>query len=485
MDRTVHKALSIILTSLGLAIVFNFLFFGKLIGISALIYVSILLGVVFLIGSYYQLRFQKTWWIILLIIFFALMLGIRANEFLSFLNLCAALSLLLLLAHQLAGAPALLLRLRDYFFLIVHVPFRMLGRAFATVSLVGQVHSSIKNRDVWLRILKGVVMALPVLFIFGVLFSKADLVFSQFMRGIVDIQISERTAQYLALLTFAFMAALGFLSYIFFPKQTQKAATESNAARIGKEIEVLVFLGLISTLFLVFIGFQIAYLFGGEANIINRGFTYAEYARRGFFELLAVAALSLLILLTSEKYAGVETKKDWRFQIPALTLIIEVVIVMVSAFKRLSLYIDVYGMTLLRFYVAGFIMLLLVMFFLLAVKFIKSKKEQFFAFGALLSITAFLVVVNIMNPDAFIAKTNLKQYTQTRKLDVVYMGQLSADAEPWKIELYKKLQGEDKENFRKWLQTQKNNLQKSSADWQSANLSRSRALQLLQEFKEW
>lgn len=487
MDRTLLNALSVTGISLGLAFIFNFLFFDKMIGVSVVIFAVILLGAVFLVGRRQQLPLQKTWGLVIPIIFFALMLGIRANEFLSFLNVCAILGLLMLLAHQLVGTPAFLMRLRDYLALIVLVPFRMLRRALSTVSLISQVHSKVKRRDAWLRVVKGVIMALPILIIFAVLFSQADLAFSQFLKNFVDISISERSIQYLVLLFVAFVAALSFLSYVFFPKQIQPAAPRERsevAAHSGRGIEVLVFLGLISALFAVFIGFQVTYLFGGEANITNAGFTYAEYARRGFWELLAVGILSLLVLLASEKYAGVESKKDRRFLVPALIVIAEVAIVIVSAFKRLSLYIDAYGMTALRFYAAGFIALLFVLFILLAVKFIMSKREQFFAFGTLLSIAAFVIGVNIVNPDAFIARGNLEQQSRIGKIDVAYMGQLSPDATALQIELYKKLEGEEKEILRGLLQKQKENLEKHSTHWQSANLSRARALKLLQEVGE-
>jgi hypothetical protein len=78
----------------------------------------------------------------------------------------------------------------------------------------------------------------------------------------------------------------------------------------------------------------------------------------------------------------------------------------------------------------------------------------------------------------------MEQYTRTGKLDVLYLDNLSADAEFWKIELYKKLEGENKEVMRGLLRNQKDNLQKSSVDWQSANLSRARALELLNEIGE-
>lgn len=485
MDRGLLKALYLILMSLGLALLFNFLFFGKAIGVSAFIFTAVLLMAVFLFGKYQKISFQKSWWLIILIGFFALMPSIRESDFLTFLNVCAALGLLMLLAHQLAGTPAFVMKIIDYFALVFVVPFRMLIRAIATLLMIGQVHSSVKNREIWLRIIKGVVMALPILIILGLLFSMADLAFSEFVNNIITIDISEHTAQYVALLIFAFVAGLSFLSYIYFPKQTIQTLPEKtdDVVRSNKRIEVIVFLGLISALFLVFIIFQITYLFGGENNIINAGFTYAEYARRGFWELLAVAMLSLLVLLASEKYAGAESKKDNHFTIPALILIAEVVIVIISAFKRLSLYIDTYGMTELRFYVAGFIILLLALFILLGVKFIKSKQENFFAFGTLISVIAFLVIVNAINPDSFIIKSNIKQYNRTGKIDASYIGILSADAEAGKIEVYGKLQGDDKMILGSYLLNQQEILQDSSKHWQSANVSRSKALTLLQQLE--
>lgn len=484
MDRTLLKALYIILVSLGLALIFNFLFFSKLIGLSVLIFAAALLGSVCLFGWYEQLSLRKVWWLIALIFFFSLMPSVRANEFLTFLNVCAMFGLLMILAHQLAGTPAFLMKLRDYIMLVVMVPFRMLGRAVSTMALVGQVHSKVKNRDVWLRALKGFFMALPILVLFGVLFSQADLAFSQFVKGFVNITISERSIQYVILLVFAFAAGLSYLSYIFFPKTAQPELLDKKpdvTIQEGRGIEVLVFLGLIAILFLVFIGFQVTYLFGGETNIVNAGFTYAEYARRGFWELLAVVVLSLLVLLASEKHAGAEIQSDKRFTVPALVLIVEVVVIIISAFKRLSLYIDAYGMSMLRFYAAGFIILLLVLFILLAIKFIQSRQEQFFAFGMLLSVTTFLIVVNLVNPDVFIIQSNMEQFNQTGRIDVTYIRELSVDAESEKIELFNKLEGEDKEVLRGLLQLDKDRLQQHSEHWQSGNISRSRALKLLNE----
>ncbi len=75
----------------------------------------------------------------------------------------------------------------------------------------------------------------------------------------------------------------------------------SNKHSVG-QIESSIILGSINFLFSIFILVQLTYLFGGESNISRQGFTYAQYARRGFFELIVVVVVSLLILLTTEKY---------------------------------------------------------------------------------------------------------------------------------------------------------------------------------------
>lgn len=498
MDKNILKALYIILTSLGLGLLFNFLFFEKQPGISVFIFSGILLAAVYWFAKKEQLKTKKTLWIGSLILFFALMPTVRANDFLTFLNVCAVLGLLLILANELVGMPAFLMKFKDYAVLLVMVPFRMLARALSSLSLFSQIHSNVKNRDVWVRILKGLIMAIPVLIIFGLLFQSADLAFAKFLDGFINISISEHSIQYLALLLFAFTCALSFLSYIFFPKtyayplpllpQNPEAETEPGSARAeqdgkGKTLEVMVFLIVIASLFLLFIGFQITYLFGGDSNIVNTGFTYAEYARRGFWELLTVAFLTLVVLLLLEKYANTETKKDNKFSIPALALVAEVLVVIVSAFKRLSLYIDTYSMTTLRFYVAGFIILLFAIFLLLAVKFLQSRQENFFTFGSLLLVCAFLVCVNIINPDAFIIRSNINQYTKTGKVDFYYLSGLSADATPSKIELYQKLDGENKQTLKDALMSQKNILEKHYTTWQSYNTARFKALKLLTEVK--
>ena len=99
----------------------------------------------------------------------------------------------------------------------------------------------------------------------------------------------------------ATLAFAGAYSYIFRKSQETTPQQNNKSYAVG-HIESSILLGSVNVLFFIFIFVQLTYLFGGESNISVQGFSYAQYARRGFFELIAVAIVSLLLLLTTEKY---------------------------------------------------------------------------------------------------------------------------------------------------------------------------------------
>src|SRR3989338_4388090 len=143
-------------------------------------------------------------------------------------------------------------------------------------------------------------------FIFLLLFSSADLVFEKYITNLVSIEISEETVARIILIFVVFLIFTGAYSYVF--REREKNAEVQNgksAGALGK-IESYILFGSVNVLFLLFIIIQVTYFFGGESNIILAGFTYDEYARRGFFELIAVALISLAILLLADKFSSGE-----------------------------------------------------------------------------------------------------------------------------------------------------------------------------------
>jgi hypothetical protein len=205
-----------------------------------------------------------------------------------------------------------------------------------------------------------------------------------------------------------------------------------NAFTLGT-IEISVVLGLIDLLFLSFVVVQIPYLFGGMDLVQNTpDFKLAEYARRGFGELVAVSALVLPVLLISHWLVRRENPfVEKLFRVLASIQIVLLFVIMASAVQRLVILTGPlgYGMTTVRLYPMIFMTWLAIVFVWFAVTVLRGYR-QYFAWGALWSAIFVLGATHVLNPDEFIVRTNIKLMQQGREFDAGYNASLSADATP-------------------------------------------------------
>jgi hypothetical protein len=206
-------------------------------------------------------------------------------------------------------------------------------------------------------------------------------------------------------------------------------------------------------------------------------FKLADYARRGFGELVAVAALVLPILLVSHWLLKRDTKLPERlFRILAGLQIAMLFVIMASAVQRLVILTGEagYGMTTVRFYPMVFMTWLAVVFVWFALTVFRSRRNHF-AWGALWSAVVILGVTNLMNPDAFIARTNIALMKQGREFDSAYNAhELSDDAIPAMLEALPEFDGENICRVKYSLHSRLNNARNES-DLRSWNWSRSAA----------
>jgi len=211
-------------------------------------------------------------------------------------------------------------------------------------------------------------------------------------------------------------------------------------------IETVIILGLIDLLFLSFVAIQIPYLFGGMDLVQNTpDFKLAEYARRGFGELVVVAALVLPMLLASHWLLRREARGlEKLFRILAGIQIALLFVIMASSVQRLLLLTGElgYGLTTVRFYPMVVMTWLAVVFvwFLLTVF---RGARQHFAWGALWSAIVILGITNLMNPDKYIVQTNLRLMHQGREFDGNYNASLSADSIPTLLSALPYMSGSD------------------------------------------
>lgn len=295
-------------------------------------------------------------------------------------------------------------------------------------------------------ILRGLLLALPVVAVLAALLASADLVFAERLEGLLDIFKLDNLVEYLfrlgyvLVLTYAFA---GLLAQSLSPKGSTEAPNphEPWKARFLGSTETFIILGSVVALFVFFLAIQFQYLFGGQANITTAGFTYSDYARRGFFELVAVAILSLsLYLLLSTITRRTESRQQTTFSGLSIVLIALVLVILVSALQRLLLYEQAYGFTRLRTYTHIFIPWLAL---LLAVTIILEviRRPGHFGLALVLCVFGFSFTFPILNVDGLIARLNLDrvragQVVESNNmrgeadLDARHLTDLSADAVP-------------------------------------------------------
>ena len=481
------------LVSLGLGILFDYLFYDKQIGISFLIYVVLLLAVLFAFLYFFKVKYAKTiYWFLPVILFFALMVMARDNMFLLFWNIVLTIALLLLLTRNLIGFKIRNYLFLDYFKTAVLLPLNMLAKSFSAFGRMISVGKDLKEIPKISQVTKGILITLPIVLFFLFLLSAADLVFKKIVTNLFSFNFSfdpNVVAQIVWAIIFA-LIWLGVYTYILEnasenekEKENLPAPYFSNSYRFGN-IEAGILFTTLNVLFLSFVIVQIKYLFAGHSAITKFGFTYAEYAHKGFGELIAVSLLTFALIYLAEKYIErSENKASRLFKILTGILMLLVLLIMASAFTRLSIYEQAYGFTLQRILVQAFIIWLAAVFLWLGYKIIKDVKDRPFIFGLFLSVIAFFVVFNLLNPDAFVVKKNINQFTNNRTLDTKYLSTLSADAIPSLIlllEMPNVLDKEGKQLSREVAITLKTYHDSTTKkNWQSYNVSHNQAMRLI------
>ncbi len=244
-------------------------------------------------------------------------------------------------------------------------------------------------------------------------------------------------------------------------------------------VEIGVILGLMNLLFLSFVIVQVPYLFGGMELVQNTpDFKLAEYARRGFGELVAVAGLVLPILLISHWLIRKETPVAGKlFRVFAGIQIVLLFIIMASAVQRLVLLTGSlgYGLTTVRLYPLIFMSWLAIIFVWFGATVLRDYR-RYFAWGALWSAMVILGATHFLNPDQFIVKTNIALMQQGREFDAGYNAGLSQDAVPTILASLTELSPRDQCTVRMVLWGQHSSRSEQELyDLRSWNVSRSTA----------
>jgi hypothetical protein len=231
--------------------------------------------------------------------------------------------------------------------------------------------------------------------------------------------------------------------------------------------------GILVVLFTAFAAVQFAGLFGGSEYVLRTaGMTYAVYARSGFWQLLAVTVLTLVVIAGAARWAEQNTAKDraWlRALLGALSVLMLVVVA--SALTRMWLYQQMYVFTVQRLLVEACELWLGIVYLLVIASGIKLK-NGWLPRAIVGSGLAGILVFAWINPERLVADHNVARWQQTTKIDVYYLSTLSADAAPALARLPITLRRCALANLERRL---------DDGDWRNWNLSRATARELRQE----
>jgi len=275
------------------------------------------------------------------------------------------------------------------------------------------------RRPVW----RGIALAALLVVVFGALFASADAAFADLLGRLVPTMPDDVAVA--RLLVGAFATALvgaGVLTRL-----RPVGLPSLPPAPVRARAEWAVPLVALDTLYAAFVAVQLTVLFGGREHVLRTGgLTYAEYARQGFFQLVAVVALTLALMgfvVVRVSFADARERLDARATL--LRLCGLALVVLASAWRRLALYESVYGLTRLRLLVHAAIVGLGLLLAVVVAALVTWRGGWLpRACAAVAAVT--LLGLNLANPDALIAH----RAVSSGRVDAPYLAGLSADAAP-------------------------------------------------------
>ncbi len=312
---------------------------------------------------------------------------------------------------------------------IVTVFFMSLGELFNPfIDFVWYCRNKMrsKNNNVF-YVIVGTIITIPLFVIVFAMLTSADAVFRNLADSVFAGFSLFGVIQICLMVGFMFFATYSIMCYVV--KKEMKE--EVRDTRKMEPLIAIPMASIMTMLYLVFSVIQIVYLFMGNMELPD-GYTYAEYAREGFFQLLAVSVLNLIIVLVCLCYF--KSSKVLKGILAVMSLCTFIMIA--SSALRMIIYIQYYYLTFLRIFVLWSLAVLALIFMGVMI-YIFTDKFPLFRYSMVI-VTCLYIVLAFAKPDYWIAKVNVEGSKETRSEffkgeayeDFYLFRRLSADATP-------------------------------------------------------
>ena len=290
---------------------------------------------------------------------------------------------------------------------VFRLVFRTIGRIrepFRHLAAARKIGKEKQSRKSWGYVAVGLLAALPMAAVALLLLTSADVVFGRLFNRIFEITVDFRSLR----LSFKYLCAFllsGLAFYGILCAQTDRPESqEQKDASRANTLVAITFTSVLAVIYVAFCLVQIAVLFTGGGNLLPEGYTYAEYAREGFFQLLAVSAMNVLLVIVSlQRFESSRALRSLLCVVSGCTYLMEV-----SSAWRMILYVQVYGFTFLRLLVLWFLLVLAIVLGG-AVMTVFRPNFRLFRFTLTVCLVCWLVFA-FARPDNMAAKYNLQRF---------------------------------------------------------------------------
>ncbi len=502
MDRT--TAIRTLTAALIVGVASQALFVGADLGINVplLVVATLAAGVAIAAGGRRLDRLDL--WLPVAALAVAATVSLRAEPTLRFLNLVTAASLLAASMAAFAGAAVT----RRSAIAIVATGMVVMAWVVAGILRVtmaarrpGTGPGWRERMPAWVRpVARGLFLAIPILAVFVALFSSADAIFASLTANLFgwQIDLGELPARLSVGFLVAWVAA-GLLGVaagaaeLDWPQNPHQM--QSLGAAVAEPLPLLPRLGVtealtilvaVDVLFAVFVSLQVAYLFGGLDTLAAGGITYANYARRGFFELVMVTGLAGGLVVGLH---AIVVNRTRAFTGAAVGLALLTFVILSSAALRLRIYQEAYGWTELRFYIYATIAWLGIGI-VAAIIFLARNRMRWLVHAMTIAAVVVLIGVNLIGPQRHVAEQNVARLLDPSLvpadgrigLDIYYAQTLEGfDAVPALVTALPALGAADRASLMTDLEYRWQQLQQPEAlAWPAWNLARQRAREALE-----
>lgn len=486
-----RKKYWILLFGLIIGASFDIFFYNKTLGISYLIFILLILALLLFSfrGALKKLN-NLSWLFTIPVLLLSSTFFIYSNPILKVFNYLIIPVLVIMLTSLVANTNKSDwsdIRFIGDIVKRIFVPLRFIHRPFLMLSRMTDNSGKDSKSRILPKLIIGILISVPILAVILWLLSSADMMFKNIFINIPLLKIFK----HFLVIILVSVYAICFLWALLKAFDERCAASENNI-KYNKTswklfldpVVLLTILFLINTVFAIFSFIQFRYLFGGSSFIGPSSFTYAEYARRGFAELVVVTIINFGILIFGITFVKKESKKIFTVIRAFLTLlVIFTFILLVSAFYRMTVYEQAYGFTYLRIFVQAF-MAALFFLFIINIVYIWYRKLPIIKSYFIVSL-AIYIILNFANVDVIIAKNNINRYFENGQIDMVYLKGLSYDAVPEMQKFYTLMKSspdlKEKQIAREisdYFKERKTDLENQKS-WQSYNISKYNAQQII------